>query len=97
MRFTQEAYDAERAALAKAVESASRRQSMLKRVKIFPDAQAATGRMASDETGPGPQILAPGRKHMAALRRARPGIILEMKCPSHKRLLGRRSSVLSPW
>jgi len=52
MGRNQEAYDAESAALARAQESVSRRQTTPERVTIFTDAQAAIGRMASEEKGP---------------------------------------------
>jgi len=55
MGYNQEAYDAECAALARALESASRRQFFItpERVTIFTDAQAAIRRMASEDPGPG--------------------------------------------
>jgi len=59
------------------------------RVTIFTDAQAAIRRMASDEPGPGQQYVLRARKHIAALRRARPGIIIEIRwCPAHKGIAG---------
>jgi len=61
------------------------------RVTIFTDAQAAIRRMASDEPGPGQQytLQLPARKHIAALRRARPGITTEIRlCPTHKGIAG---------
>ena len=55
-----------------------------KRVTIFTDAQAAIRRMASDEPGPGQQYALQARKHIATLRRARPGIVIEIRwCPAH--------------
>jgi len=60
----QEAYDAECAALVRALETATRRRTTLEKVTIFTDAQAAIRRIASDEPGPG---------HIATLRRAKPG------------------------
>ena len=53
MGYNQEAYDVECAALARALEEASRRNTSPERVTIFSDAQAAIRRMASDEPGPG--------------------------------------------
>ena len=50
--YNQEAYDAECAALARALEEASRRNMIPDRVTIFSDAQAAIRRMASDEPAP---------------------------------------------
>jgi len=55
MGSNQEAYDAECAALAHALEEASRRNTTPERVTIFTNAQAAIRRMASDEPGPGQQ------------------------------------------
>ena len=49
MGYNQEAFDAECAALARALESASRRNTIPERVTIFTDAQAAIKRMASAE------------------------------------------------
>jgi len=95
MGYSQEAYDAECAALARAPESASRRNTIPERVTIFTDARAAIKRMASKEPGPGQQYALLARKHIAAWRRARPGIIIEIRwCPPHKgvRAMRRRMS-----
>jgi hypothetical protein len=46
-------YDAECAALARALETAARRQTTPESVTIVADAQAAIKRMASEEPGPG--------------------------------------------
>jgi len=73
MGYNQEAYDAECAALARALESASRRNMTPEGVTIFTDAQAAIRRMASHEPGPGQQYALQARKHIAALRRAQAG------------------------
>jgi len=58
--YSQEAYDAACVALARAVESASRRQATPERITIFTDAQAAIG--LSEEPSPGQiiRILGPG-------------------------------------
>jgi len=89
MGYNQEAYDVECAALARALESASRRNMTPERVTIFTDAQAAIRRMASDEPGPGQQYVIQARMHIAALRRARPGITIEIQwCPAHKGIAG---------
>jgi len=59
------------------------------RVTIFTDAQAAIRRMASYEPGPGQQYALQARKHIAALRKARPGITIEIWwCPAHKGIAG---------
>jgi ribonuclease HI len=89
MGYNQEAYDAECAALARALESASRRNTIPERVTISTDAQAAIRRMASDEPGPGEQYAIQVRKHIAVQRRARPGITIEIRwCPAHKGVAG---------
>ena len=51
--YNQEAVDAECAALARALESASRKNTVPNRVTIFSNAQAAIRHMAFDEPGPG--------------------------------------------
>ena len=85
----QEAYDAECAALAHALELAAQRNATPERITIFSDAQAAIRRMASDEPGPGRQYALQARKHIATLRRARPGIVIEIRlCPAHKGVAG---------
>jgi len=55
MGHNQEAYNAECAALARVLESASRRQTAPGRVTIFTDAQATIRRMASEEPVPSQQ------------------------------------------
>ena len=89
MGFNQEAYDAECAALARALEEAARRNTTPERITIFSDAQAAIKRMASDEPGPGQKYALQARKYIAALRKARPGITIEIRwCPAHKGVAG---------
>ena len=84
MGYNQEAFDAECAALARALESASRRNMVPNRVTIFTDAQAAIRRMASDEPGPGQKYALEAMKHIARLRKAVPGITIEIRwCPAH--------------
>ena len=69
--------------------AASRRNTTPERITIFTDAQAAIRRMASGEPGPGQQYALQARKHIAALRRARPGIITEIRwCPACKGVAG---------
>ena len=49
--------------------------------------------MASDEPGPGQQYAIQARKHIAALRRARPGITIEIHwCPAHKGIAGNETA-----
>ena len=87
MGYNQAAYDAECAALGRALESALRRNTILERITIFTDAQAAIRRMASEEPGPGQQYALQARKHIASLRRARPAITIEIRwCPAHKEI-----------
>jgi len=86
--YNQEAFDAECAALARALNSASRRNTVPNRVTIFTDAQAAIQRMASDEPGPGQKYALESRKSIAALRRAVPGIIEVRWCPAHEGVEG---------
>jgi len=89
MGYNQEAYDAECAALARALETAARRNTTLERVTIFSGAQTANRRMASDEPGPGQQYELQARKHIAALWKARPDIIIEIRwCSAHKGIAG---------
>ena len=45
--------------------------------------------MASDEPGPGQQYAIQARKHISALRRARPSITIEIRwCPAHNGIAG---------
>jgi hypothetical protein len=80
--YNQEPYDAECAALARALETAARRQTTPGRVTIFTDAQAAIKRMASEEPIPGQFCAIQARIHIVALRRARPGMIIIEMCPA---------------
>jgi hypothetical protein len=75
MGDNQEAYDAEYAALARALEEASKRQTAPERVTIFTDAQAAIRRIASEAPGPGQKYAILARQHIRTLRRARPDIV----------------------
>ena len=88
MGYNQEAYDAECAALARALESVLGGY-VPERVTIFSDAQAAIRRMASDEPGPGQQYACQARRHIATLRRVRPDITIEIRwCPAHEGIVG---------
>jgi hypothetical protein len=91
--YNQETYDAECAALARALETAARRQMALERVTIFTDAQAAIKRTASEEPGPGQRYAIQARKHIAAQRRARPGIVIESQ---HKGVPGNEKADEGP-
>jgi len=79
MGSNQESYDAECAALAHALEIASQRNTTLERGTTFSDAQADIRRVASDEPGPGKKYAIQVRRDIAALRRARPGITIEIR------------------
>ena len=49
--------------------------------------------MASDEPGPGQQYALQSRKHIATLRRARMGIVIEIRwCPAHKGVVGNKKA-----
>jgi ribonuclease HI len=88
MRYNQEAYDAESAALARALEEAAKRQTAPERVTIFTDAQAAIKRMIRGP-GLGQMYAILARQHIATLRRVRPDITIEIRwCPAHKGVPG---------
>ena len=67
MDYNQEAFDAECTALARVLESASRRNTTPECITIFTDAQAAIRRMATDEPGPGQKHTLEARRHIATL------------------------------
>ena len=93
MGYNQKTNDAECVALARALETAMGRQTPPARVTIFTDAQAAIRRMASEEPGSGQQYALQGRRHIAALRCTRPGMIIEIRwCPAHKRVEGNKKA-----
>jgi len=92
MGYYQEAYDAECAAIARALEAASLGH-VPERVTIFSDSQAAIRRMASEEPGPGQQYAVLARRHIGTLRRARPGIAIGIRwCPAHKGVAGKEEA-----
>jgi len=62
MGFNQEAFDAECAALARALKVAARRQQVPEKATISTNAQAAISRIAPDEPGPGQQHAPEARK-----------------------------------
>ena len=89
MGFNQEAFDAECAALERALEVATRRRKPAERVTIFSDAQAALARIASDEPGPGQLYALKAREWVGRLRRTRPGMSIELRCcPAHEGVEG---------
>jgi len=71
MGHYQEAYDAECAAIARALAVAAGRAKRRKlgRVRIFTDAQAAITRMTHDEPGPGQTYAIQARQAIAILRK----------------------------
>jgi len=82
------------AALARALGTATRRQTAPERVTIFTDAQAAIRRMASEEPGPGQMYAPQARKHIATPRKARPSITIEIQWrPAHKGDAGNENAV----
>jgi len=87
--FNQEAFDAECAALERALEVAARRRQPPERVTIFSDAQAALARITSDEPGPGQQYALKARKWIEMLRKAQPNVRIELRwCPAHEGVEG---------
>jgi ribonuclease HI len=89
MAYNHEAFDAECAALARALEVAARRRITPEKVTIFSDAQAAIRRMASEEPGPGQKHAIQARKWVGVLRKARPDIVIEIRwCPAHEGVMG---------
>jgi ribonuclease HI len=93
MGDNQEANDAECAALARALEEATKRQTVPERVTIFTDAQAAIRRMASEAPGPGQKYAILASQQIGTLRRVRPEITIESRwCPAHKGLPGNQKA-----
>jgi ribonuclease HI len=75
--------------VARALETAAKRQTVPARVTIFTDAQAAIRRMASEEPSPGQKFAILAQNHITALRGARPDITIEIRwCPAHKVVRG---------
>jgi len=67
MGYNQEAYDAECATLARALESSSRRNLTPEWVTTCTDGQAVIRRMVSEEPGPCQQYALQARNHIATL------------------------------
>jgi len=89
MGYNQEAFDAECAALTRALGLARRRDPTPARVTVFTDAQAAIKKMISDEPGPGQKYALEAREHIAALRSAASDIVIEVRwCPAHEGVEG---------
>jgi ribonuclease HI len=84
MGYNQEAFDAECAALARALEVAAKRQTGPKAVTIFTDSQAAMARIASEEPGPAQQYAQQARKWITKLRGKDRKLRIELRwCPAH--------------
>jgi len=89
MGYNQEAYDVECAALAHALQTATKRVPTRSHVTIFTDAQVAIKRMSSDEPGPWQKYALEARQHIAELRRKAPGITIEIRwCPADEGVEG---------
>jgi len=89
MGYNQEAFDAECAALARALEVAAKRRTGPKAVTIFTDAQAAIARIASEGPGPAQQYARQARKWIAELRRRDRDLRIEFRwCPAHSGVAG---------
>jgi len=89
MGFNQEAYDAECAALARALKTAAEIAPTPSHVTIFTDAQAAIRRMSTEEPGPGEKYAVEARQHIVTLRRVAPDITIEIRwCPAHEGVEG---------
>jgi hypothetical protein len=77
--YNLDAFDAEVAALARALETAARRQTTPECITVFIDAHAALRRMASEDPGPGQMYAIQDRRHIPNLRRARPDIVIDIR------------------
>jgi hypothetical protein len=89
MGYNQEAFDAESAAVARALETAARRQIPPAKVTIFTDSQTAMARIASEEPGPGQKYAIQARKWIKALQQSRPEVEIEIRwCPAHEGVTG---------
>jgi len=89
MGFNQEAFDAECAALAYALQMAVKSDPVPDHITIFTDAQAAMRRMASYEPGLGQKYTLEARKHITMLRRMVSDITIEIRwCPAHEDVKG---------
>jgi len=86
---TRTLYDGECAALARAMERATKEKQTPERLTIFTDPQAAIRRMGSVEPGPGQGYALEARRHVGALRRVRSDIRIKIGwCPVHEGVPG---------
>jgi hypothetical protein len=83
MGYNQDAYDAECAALARALETAARRETTPEKVTIFTDAQAAIRQMASEDPG-GPDVHDPGKETYRGATKSPTGINIEIWWSAHE-------------
>jgi ribonuclease HI len=89
MAFNQEVFDAECAALFRALEVAVRQRTTPERVMVFTDAQMAIQRITSEEPGAGQKYAIQARKWITALRRMNPKVTVEIRwCPAHQGFAG---------
>ena len=96
MGWGQEAFDAECASIARALQVAATRSHTIGSVTIFTDAQAAIWRMTSDDPAPGQKYALEARRHIAALRAKEPKAKIEVRwCPSHQGIEG--NEVADTW
>ena len=95
MGYNQEAYDTEFAALARALGSASRRQTAPERVTISTDAQVAIRRMA--RRSPAYSNSTRFRLESTSLRCGGPDLASPSRRPTNGRKLRRRSQTPAGW
>jgi len=96
MGWGQEAFDAECAAIARALQVAATSSHAIGAVTIFTDAQAAIWRMTSDDPGPGQKYALEARRYIAALHAKEPNAKIEIRwCPSHQGIEG--NEVADEW
>jgi len=89
MGWGQEAFNAECAALARALQVAATRNHAIGSVTVIADAQAAIWRMTFDDPGPGQKYALEARKHIATVRAKEPNVRIEIRwCPSHQGIEG---------
>jgi len=88
--YNQEAYGTECMALVRTLEVAASRRTAPEAVTIFSDFQAAIGRMASSELGPGQKHAILAREWIAKLKGRKPDVQIEIRwCPGPLRNRGK--------
>ena len=89
MGYNQEAFDAECAALARALEMAAKRRMGPKAVTIFTDSQAAMARIASEEPGPAQRYARQASEWIKKLKKRDQNLRIELRwCPAHSGVAG---------